>query len=1123
MIVIKVNYTTDEPIIKVNYDESPVYIRTSVDAIYIKVDYGTGGGGSGSVWGDITGTLSNQLDLQAALDDKLDIPSGTTLDYIDGTGALQTFPLTLPVLQQVRNQTGSSVAAGSVVYINGATGNKPTIALAIATGDPTSAQTLGMVQTTIANNGVGYVVVIGTCGNLDTSAYTEGQQLYLSGTVAGGVTTTKPYAPTHLVYIGIVTRQHPTLGTIEVRVQNGAELEELHNVSAQSPNNNDGIFYNTSTSLWEHKQISTALGYTPGTVSSVALSVPTGLVITSGSPITTSGTIAIGLQSGYSIPTTVKQGNWDDAYTFVSGFPTQTGNSGKYLTTDGSTLSWGTVSTANIYNSDGTLTGNRTVTTSTNKLTFSDGTNGMTFKNVAPFGGLSGWYGLFGSGVTPSNTNYAFAISANGNFLALNSANGIYFNYNDSPKMYLSGSSGNFIIGGSTDAGYKLDCQGTGRFTGQVNIIDSSSTSGTGLSMFGNSFSITNSGGFRVLNFTNGAITVTGGNNFIISNNSIISLYSSASTSPIRLGNSSAHIEVTNNSGVDKITLKPSLFRGDTPQYLDIVSNDATVTYGQRSGSIRIFTGEQASTNGYGYIVLAHNGTAQRGTVAIGATTTHASALLDVTSTTQGFLPPRMTTVQRDAISTPATGLTVYNTTLNTNDYYNGTSWVSQAAGNIYTADGTLTGNRTLTANGNSLTFLGGNEATANEQRGLIIQTSATNKTSIELLLNNTFTTTGKTWRLRSLSGGDFDIVTGSSRYFYIANDGKVVVNGSSAISSAQFSVSGKIATNEGIQLQGAITSPSGSGVEIEYNGGVCYFTGYNRTASSWHPIYIRGNNILFQTAGNDRVSITNAGRLLLGTTTESTYLLDVNGTGRFTGEIRCDAVNGNFYLSNATSYITWSNIGFIGTGNVLVGGSASNQLAIRFANGVVFGSGSAGYHYLTTDYALFSTQSSANNLATGIPASAVLEARSTTKGFLPPRMTAAQRGAISSPAVGLVVYQTDSTEGLYENTSTGWRIVNASGTTGGITRSVNVISTPTTAAAAASTDYVYLISGTTTLTLPTAVGNTNRYTLKNVGTNTVTINTTSSQTIDGSTSITMSVRYTALDVISDGTNWNII
>lgn len=99
------------------------------------------------------------------------------------------------------------------------------------------------------------------------------------------------------------------------------------------------------------------------------------------------------------------------------------------------------------------------------------------------------------------------------------------------------------------------------------------------------------------------------------------------------------------------------------------------------------------------------------------------------------------------------------------------------------------------------------------------------------------------------------------------------------------------------------------------------------------------------------------------------------------------------------------------------------------------------------------------------------------------------------------------------------WASVSGSG----ITRSVNSISSPATAGATAKTDYVYLVSGTTTLTLPTAVGNTNLYSVKNIGTNTVTIATTSAQTIDGSSTVTLPVKYTSLDLISDGSNWNII
>ncbi len=76
-------------------------------------------------------------------------------------------------------------------------------------------------------------------------------------------TNVKPYAPNHLVYVGIVERSNAGNGQIYIKPQNGYELEELHNVSAQSPANNDGIFFNTSTDLWEKKSIATVLGYTP--------------------------------------------------------------------------------------------------------------------------------------------------------------------------------------------------------------------------------------------------------------------------------------------------------------------------------------------------------------------------------------------------------------------------------------------------------------------------------------------------------------------------------------------------------------------------------------------------------------------------------------------------------------------------------------------------------------------------------------------------------------------------------------------------------------------------------------------------------------------------------------------
>lgn len=186
---------------------------------------------------------------------------------ITGTTAIDlSVPVTAAtnsVLLPVRNTTGATLTKGTAVYISGATGQISTVSKALATSDATSAQTLGLVTANISNNSNGNVTLIGTITNIDTSAYADGQQLYLSPTTAGTLTATKPYAPSHMVYMAVVEHAHPTQGKLFVKVQNGYEMDELHDVSAQSPANNDGLFYNTTTSLWEKKSIVTALGYTP--------------------------------------------------------------------------------------------------------------------------------------------------------------------------------------------------------------------------------------------------------------------------------------------------------------------------------------------------------------------------------------------------------------------------------------------------------------------------------------------------------------------------------------------------------------------------------------------------------------------------------------------------------------------------------------------------------------------------------------------------------------------------------------------------------------------------------------------------------------------------------------------
>jgi hypothetical protein len=121
---------------------------------------------------------------------------------------------------------------------------------------------LGAVYENILNDAVGYVVTSGEVDNLNTSAYNIGDRLWLSQT-AGQVTTTPPVQPAHTVFIGTVTRSQNTNGRILYAIQNGYELNELHDVLITSIANNQVLTYESSSLLWKNKSIATVLGYTP--------------------------------------------------------------------------------------------------------------------------------------------------------------------------------------------------------------------------------------------------------------------------------------------------------------------------------------------------------------------------------------------------------------------------------------------------------------------------------------------------------------------------------------------------------------------------------------------------------------------------------------------------------------------------------------------------------------------------------------------------------------------------------------------------------------------------------------------------------------------------------------------
>jgi len=249
------------------------------------------------VYADLTGKPILGTAAATAITDYATASQGTkadtaiqTLTSTDGsvafttTGTLRDLSVTVAgatnnVIAQVRNITGATLTKGTAVYISGATGQISTVSKALATSDATSAQTLGLITADLANNSNGNVTVIGLITNINTSAYTDGQQLYLSPTTAGALTATKPYAPNHMVYVAVVEHSHPTQGKLFVKVQNGYELDEIHDVAITSAANNDSLYYNSATGLWENKTPTlarTALGLgTAATTNSTAYATAT--------------------------------------------------------------------------------------------------------------------------------------------------------------------------------------------------------------------------------------------------------------------------------------------------------------------------------------------------------------------------------------------------------------------------------------------------------------------------------------------------------------------------------------------------------------------------------------------------------------------------------------------------------------------------------------------------------------------------------------------------------------------------------------------------------------------------------------------------------------------------------
>ena len=233
----------------------------------------------------------------------------------------------------------------------------------------------------------------------------------------------------------------------------------------------------------------------------------------------------------------------------------------------------------------------------------------------------------------------------------------------------------NVLINTTTDAGFKLDVNGTARVQGDLTI-----GSGNGFLRgdvnYVRIFSATDQ--INVFQSARGALAGTLGYFGVTE----LKASGGVQSSSIGISQSNAFVAISqgnvSNTNLETFVVNRGFFGnvGATDKNLLRISStlNSNISNGTLLRGIFIDINDTTTFTGFTTVRAIE---APRGGAYFNTTSPQASAVLQADSTTQGFLPPRMTTTQKNAIASPATGLQVYDTTLNQMSYYNGTTWTN--------------------------------------------------------------------------------------------------------------------------------------------------------------------------------------------------------------------------------------------------------------------------------------------------------------------------------------------------------------------------------------------------------------------------------------------------------------